>query len=75
MRVEDAEQVEPIVVDPIKRFELFRRIHHESRRTLSLILHEKHFLNPVVFPSQQTARFQWHVVVDMLVDLINLIPG
>jgi hypothetical protein len=75
MRVEDAKQVEPIVVDPIKRFKLLRRIHHESHRTLSPILHEKHLFNPVVLPCQQTARFQWDVAVDMLYNLIDLITA
>ena len=75
MRVEDAEQVEFVIVDPLKRIELFGRIHHESHGTLSLILHEKHLLDPVIFPRQQAARFQWYLAADMPYDFINLIPG
>jgi hypothetical protein len=45
MRVEDAEQVQPVRVDPFKRFKLLIGIHHESHGTLGLIPYEQYTLH------------------------------
>ena len=75
MRVEDAEQVKPIGLDPLKGVELLIGIHHESHRTLSLILYEKNPLHPVIFPRQQTARLQRRVEICVIHDRLSLFSG
>lgn len=56
--MKDAEQVETVSIDPVERFQLFLRIHYESRRTLSLVADPNDFFHPVIFPGQQTACFE-----------------
>lgn len=65
MRVEDAQQIQPLGFNPIEGPDLFIRIHHESHRTLGLIPYKQHFLHPIIFTGQQPAGFQWSVLINM----------
>jgi hypothetical protein len=66
MRVEDAQQIQPVGFDPVECLKLFVWVHHEARGTLSLIPHKDDFLDPVIFASQQTAGFQRHLLIDVV---------
>ena len=72
MRMKDAEELQPIGLDPVEGFKLLVRVHHEANGTLGLVPNRDHFLNPVVSAGQQAACFQGYVPVNMIQHLLPL---
>ena len=64
--MEDAQEVQPMGVDPLKGVKLFIRIHHKSQGTPGLIAHKDHFLHPVMFACQQSTGLQRGMRLDVL---------
>ena len=75
MRVEDADHFEGAGLDPLKRLELLIGIHHESHGTLRLVPYKDHPLHPTILPGEQTARFEWHLVLDVTNHFVYLSLG
>ncbi len=72
MRMEDGKQIQPIRLDPFKCLQLPNWIHHESHRTLRLILHHQNRLYTGAFARQKTARLKRKLSIDMRDHLLQM---
>ena len=75
MRVEDADQLQPVRIDPLEGLKLFIGVHDEPGRTLSLIADEDYFFDPSLFPGQQTARLERGMLNNVTQHFIMLTPA
>jgi hypothetical protein len=73
--MEDAQQIQPVGIDPRKSPELFVRFHDKARGTLRLIPNQDYVLHPVLFACQQSTRFQRSMAIHTFQHLLPVISA